>query len=80
MGHAEATSHIAQLKGPATRIYNYVLGSFEEKKKKKTNMKKKTTKKKTKTKKEKTKMKKMKTMKMKMEKGKEKEKKIGNSC
>ena len=34
-GHTEAASHIAQPKGPATRIYNYVLGGFGEKKKKK---------------------------------------------
>ena len=27
-------SHIAQPEGPTTRIYNYVLGSFGEKKKK----------------------------------------------
>ena len=30
---AEAASHIAQLEGPVTRIYNYVLGGFGEKKK-----------------------------------------------
>ena len=29
----EAASHIAQPRGPTTRIYNYVLGGFEEKKK-----------------------------------------------
>ena len=33
-GHAEVASHIAQPEGPTTRIYNYVLGAFEEKKKK----------------------------------------------
>ena len=33
--HAEVTSHIAQPEGPTTRIYNYVLGVFGEKKKKK---------------------------------------------
>ena len=32
--HAEVASHIAELEGP-TRIYNYVLGGFGEKKKKK---------------------------------------------
>ena len=32
--HAEAASHIADPKGPTTRIYNYVLGGFGEKKKK----------------------------------------------
>ena len=32
---AEAMSHITQLEEPATRIYNYVLGDFGEKKKKK---------------------------------------------
>ena len=31
--HAEAASHIAQPEGPITRIYNYVLGGFGEKKK-----------------------------------------------
>ena len=34
-GHAEAASHIAEPEGPTTRIYNYVLGGFGEKKKKK---------------------------------------------
>ena len=34
-GHAGAVSHIAQPKGPTTRIYNYVLGGFGEKKEKK---------------------------------------------
>ena len=34
-GHAEATSHIAQPEGLTTRIYNYVLGGFGEKKGKK---------------------------------------------
>ena len=33
--HAEAASHIAQLEGPTTRIYNYGLGDFGEKKKEK---------------------------------------------
>ena len=33
--HAEAASHIAELEEPTTRIYNYVLGGFGEKKKKK---------------------------------------------
>ena len=33
--HAEEASHIAQPEGPTTRIYNYVLGGFREKKKKK---------------------------------------------
>ena len=33
-GHAEVVSHIAQPEGPTTRIYNYVLGVFGEKKKK----------------------------------------------
>ena len=33
-GHAEVESHIAQPEGPTTRIYNYVLGEFGEKKKK----------------------------------------------
>ena len=32
-GHAEVTSNIAQLEGPTTGTYNYVLGGFEEKKK-----------------------------------------------
>ena len=34
-GHAEVASHIVQLEGPTTSIYNYVLGSFQEKKKEK---------------------------------------------
>ena len=34
-GHAEAASHIEEREGPTTRIYNYVLGGFGEKKKKK---------------------------------------------
>ena len=29
-GHAEVASYIAQPEGPTTRIYNYVLGGFEE--------------------------------------------------
>ena len=36
-GRAEAASHIGQLERPATRIYNYVLGGFGEKKKKEEN-------------------------------------------
>ena len=32
--HAEAVSHVAQLEGPTTRIYNYVLRGFVENKKK----------------------------------------------
>ena len=32
--HAEVASHIAQPEGPATRIYNCVLGDFGEKRKK----------------------------------------------
>ena len=31
--HAEAASYTEELEEPTTRIYNYVLGSFEEKKK-----------------------------------------------
>ena len=34
-GHAEAASHMPQLEGPIARIYNYVLGGFGEKMKKK---------------------------------------------
>ena len=34
-GHAEVVSHIAQPEALTTRIYNYVLGSFGEKKEKK---------------------------------------------
>ena len=33
--HAEAASHVAQPEGPTSRIYNYILGAFGEKKKKK---------------------------------------------
>ena len=33
-GHAEVASQVAQPEGPTTRIYNYVVGSFGEKKKK----------------------------------------------
>ena len=33
-GHAEAASHMPQLEGPTTEIYNYVLGGFGEKKQK----------------------------------------------
>ena len=32
IGHAEAASHMPQLEGPTTKIYNYVLGGFGEKK------------------------------------------------
>ena len=31
--HAETASHIAKPEGPTTRIYNYVLGGFGEKRK-----------------------------------------------
>ena len=31
-GHAEAVSHMPQVEGPTTKIYNYVLGGFGEKK------------------------------------------------
>ena len=34
-GHAEAASHMPQLEGPTTRIYNYVLGGFGGKKEEK---------------------------------------------
>ena len=34
-GHAEAVFPMAQPEGPTTRIYNYVLGAFGEKKRKK---------------------------------------------
>ena len=34
-GHAEVASHIAQPEALTTRIYNYVLGGFGEKKKEK---------------------------------------------
>ena len=34
-GRVEVMSHITQPEGPTTRIYNYVLGDFGEKKKKK---------------------------------------------
>ena len=30
-----AASHVTEPEGPTTRLYNYVLGGFEEKKKKK---------------------------------------------
>ena len=33
-GHAEAASHVPQLEGPTTKIDNYVLGGFGEKKQK----------------------------------------------
>ena len=33
--HTEAVSHMPQLEGSTTKIYNYVLGGFGEKKKKK---------------------------------------------
>ena len=35
LGHVEAASHMPQLEGPTTKIYNYVLGGFGEKKQKK---------------------------------------------
>ena len=35
LSHAEAVSHRAQPEGCTTRVYNYVLGGFREKKKKK---------------------------------------------
>ena len=35
INHTEGESCIAELEGPTTRIYNYVLGGFREKKKKK---------------------------------------------
>ena len=31
-GHIEAASHVPQLEGPTTKIYNYVLGKFGGKK------------------------------------------------
>ena len=34
-GHTEVTSHMAQLEGPTTKIYNYVLGVFRDEKKQK---------------------------------------------
>ena len=34
ISHTEVASHIAQPEGPTTRIYNYVLGGFGEKEKK----------------------------------------------
>ena len=34
-GTAELASHVSQPEGPATKIYNYVLGGFREKKGKK---------------------------------------------
>ena len=40
--HAEVVSHIAQLEGPMTRIYNYGLGGFGKKKKKRKKKNKKT--------------------------------------
>ena len=33
--HAEAASHMPQLEGPATKVYNYILGGFGEKKQEK---------------------------------------------
>ena len=36
-GHAEGASHVAEPEGPMAKIYNYVLGSFGEKNKKKRN-------------------------------------------
>ena len=35
LGHAEVASHTPQPEGPTTKIYNYVLGGFGEKKEKK---------------------------------------------
>ena len=35
ISHAEVASHMAQLEGPATRIYNYALGGFGKEKEKK---------------------------------------------
>ena len=35
LGHGEAVSHMQQLEGPTTKIYNYVLGGFGEKKQEK---------------------------------------------
>ena len=35
MSHAEAASHIAELERSTTRVYNYILGGFGEKKKRK---------------------------------------------
>ena len=32
LGHAEAALHMPQLEGPTTKIYNYVLKGFGEKK------------------------------------------------
>ena len=37
LSHADMASHIAEAEGPKTRIYNYVLGDFGEKKEKKKN-------------------------------------------
>ena len=34
-GYVEAASHMPQLEGPTTKIYSYVLGGVEEKKRKK---------------------------------------------
>ena len=34
VGHVEVASHVPQLEGPTTKIYNYVLGGFGEKKQK----------------------------------------------
>ena len=36
--HTEAVSHVAELERPATRMYNYGLGGFGEKKEKKSNL------------------------------------------
>ena len=33
-GHAKVVSHMPQLEGPTTKIYNYVLGGFGEKEEK----------------------------------------------
>ena len=35
LGHVEVASHMPQLEGPTTKIYNYVLGAFGEKKQEK---------------------------------------------
>ena len=37
-GHVEAASHMTQLEGSTTKIYNYVLGGLGEKKQKKRNI------------------------------------------
>ena len=35
LGHVEVASHMPLLEGPTTKIYNYVLGGFGEKKSRK---------------------------------------------